>query len=146
MLKIENLKNKRYFDEKSIPEDVWVVLKASSALSVGEFRVFQIAYKEWFGKEADEDWIERYFVQYMFNDIVPPWVRHFAKRVLVLDANDELDANQFGIVRPGPATDAQKWRGIEAFAWVIGSLVTLILIAEMAGRFAELPCRFPPCG
>ena len=146
MLNIEKLKDKRFFDEKRIPDDVWVVLRASSALSVGEFRVFQIAYKEWFGKEADEDWIERYFVQYMFNDIVPQWVRHFAKRVLILDENGDLDANRFGIERPGPATNSQKWRGVEAFAWVIGSLLVLILIAEMAGRFAELPCRFPPCG
>ena len=59
MLNLEKLKDKRFFDEKRIPDDVWVVLRASSALSVGEFKVFQIAYKEWFGKEADEDWIER---------------------------------------------------------------------------------------
>ena len=97
MLNREKLRSKRYFDEKTIPEDVWAVLKASSALSVGEFRVFQIAYEQWYGEEGEEKAIENHFTSYMFNDIVPIWVRHFCTRVVRLDREDALDPSEFGV-------------------------------------------------
>ncbi|MCG8561482.1 MAG: hypothetical protein MI824_16910 [Hyphomicrobiales bacterium] len=139
-------KDRRYFDEKDIPDDVWSVLRTASVLNVGEFRVFQLAHKEWYAEEADEKTIERFFTQYMFNEIVPLWVRHFCQKVLRLEDEGMLDPAALGIVSPQQASREQKWRGVEATFWIFGSLLILIFIAEIASRISELACRFPPCG
>ncbi|MGI9384869.1 MAG: hypothetical protein ACR2PO_17085 [Methyloligellaceae bacterium] len=139
-------KDQRYFDEKDIPNDVWSVLRTASVLNVGEFRVFQIAHKEWYAEEADDKTIERFFTQYMFNEIVPLWVRHFCAKVLRLDEEGTLDPVALGVVSPHEASRDQKWRGVEAFFWIFGSLLILVFIAEIASRISDLKCGFPPCG
>lgn len=145
MLDLSKFKDRRYFDEKSIPNDVWAVLRTASILNVGEFRVFQIAYREWYGEDGDEQTIERFYTPYMFKEIVPLWVRHFCKRVQKWDEDGTLDPVELGIVAR-PSTSEQKWRGIEAFFWIFGSLLILILIADIAARISDLKCGFPPCG
>lgn len=139
-------KDRRYFDEKDIPDDVWSVLRTASVLNVGEFRVFQLAHKEWYAEEVDEKTIEGFFTQYMFNEIVPLWVRHFCQKVLRLEDEGALDPVALGVISPREASREQKWRGIEATFWIFGSLLILILIAEIASRISELKCGFPPCG
>jgi len=136
--------DKRYFDEDKIPDDVWSVLKTSSVLNVGEFRVFQIAYKEWFGEEVDEATIEGYFTPYMFKDIVPLWVRHFCTRVLQLDSDDRLDPREFGIVARR-ATLEQRNRGYEFILWLLIILAALFAVGKSAAQILKLQCMFPPC-
>ena len=126
MLKRSQCKEKRYFDEGRIPNDVWSVLKAASLLSVGEFRVFEIAYEQWYGERGEEKTIEKYFTSYMFNDIVPVWVRDFCKKIVKLDQDDVLDPAEFGIVRAA-ATMEQRNRGLEFIMLLILFLIDLRL-------------------
>ncbi len=135
---------RRYFDERKIPADVWAVIRASELLSVVEFRVFEIAYQDWYGEAGDEKMIEKYFADYMFNDIVPPWVRHFCKKVMKRDSEGELDPVDFGIVYK-PATRAQINKGLEAMMWIIGFMIVLFLIGEGTSQALWLQCMFPPC-
>jgi len=131
---------KQYFDE-DLAEDVRSVLDAAALLGIAEFRVFQIAYRAWFGEDTDEVTIERYFTPYMFQDAVPPWVRHFTARVLDADRQGVLDPAQFGIRRRA-ATAGQIHRGRMFALILVGSLATLWLLAEIA---AVGGCMFPPC-
>ena len=135
---------RRYFDEHKIPIDVWSVLRASSLLSVGEFRVFEIAYEDWYGESGEEKIIEKHFTGYMFNDIVPPWVRHFCKKVLTLDDEGELNPKDFGIVRKA-ATRQQFNKGLEAIMWLVAFMIVLFLIGEGSSQLLWLQCMFPPC-
>lgn len=139
-----NAHNRRFFDEKNIPSEVWYVLRTASLLSVGEFRVFEIAYRQWFDETGDEKTIERFFTPYMFNDVVPMWVGHFCKRVLKLDQEDVLEPAEFGIVTP-PPTRAQQIKGFEYLIWAVGTLLVLVLMAELAAQHMNLECMFPPC-
>lgn len=137
-------KDKLHFDEHKIPQDVRGVLRASALLSVGEFRVFEIAYEDWYGESGDESLIEKYFTGYMFNDIVPPWVRHFCKKILQLDDDGDLDPADFGIIN-APATTQQVNRGLEAIMWVTGAMIVLFVLGEGAAQVMRLQCMFPPC-
>lgn len=139
-----NPKQKRYFDEGRIPADVWSVLRASSLLSVGEFRVFEIAYAQWYGEDGDEKMIEKHFIRYMFNDVVPPWVRFFCKKILQLDNEDALDPAEFGIVHAS-ASLAQRNRGLEFIALLIAILIAFFYVGESAAKLLWLQCMFPPC-
>ncbi|QPC41831.1 hypothetical protein HW532_03335 [Kaustia mangrovi] len=136
----------RFFDEDTIPVDVMLVLKAASLLETGEFRVFEIAYRRWFGHAGEEKTIERYFVPYMFNDVVPQWVRHFARHVLELDRRHALDPRAFGLHPRPPNRDARR-RGALYAAWIVLFLAVLIAAARLgAGTFGDYDtCMLPPC-
>ena len=137
-------RQKRLVGEEDIPDDVWGVLRASALLEVGEFRVFEIAYQEGHGEAGEEKMIEQHFTGYMFNDIVPPWVRHFCKKVLKRDSEGTLDPADFGIEYK-IASRQQINKGLEAIMYIVGALIILFLLGESAGRVLQLQCMFPPC-
>lgn len=86
----------QYFDERLASEQ-WDLLEAAALLQVTEFRIFELAYKEWFGRRPRSHLIEKYFNNYMFNQIIPAWVTHFCRRVVTLGHAGELDPRDFGI-------------------------------------------------
>ncbi len=143
-MKSSKYQDRRFFDEDKIPSDVWSVLRASSVLSVGEFRIFEIAYEAWHGEAGEEKMIEEHFIGYMFNDIVPPWVRHFCKKVMKQDNEGSLDPEEFGIIRKA-ATTYQINKGLEAMMWIIGFMIVLFLVGEGTSQALWLQCMFPPC-
>lgn len=144
MLKKSHSDEKRFFDENRIPNDVWSVLRTASLLSVGEFRVFELAYEQWYGERGEEKAIEKYFTSYMFNDIVPIWVRHFCKKVVLLDREDALDPAEFGIVRPA-STRSQQNRGLEFIMALVLVMMVIFFVAENAAKLLKLQCTLPPC-
>ncbi|MFP4537139.1 MAG: hypothetical protein ACLFPA_02445 [Dichotomicrobium sp.] len=136
--------DRRYFDENSIPDDVWRVLRTASILSIAEFRVFEIAYHRWFGDFATEKTIERYFVPYMFEDRVPMWVRAFCSHVISKYNDDMLEPREFGIVPPSTSRE-QQVRGAEIAFWIVVGLVTLFLLSDAASQLLGTECMLPPC-
>jgi hypothetical protein len=141
----QKYQDKQYFDERKTPADVWAVLRASALLGISEFRLFHIAYRFWYGHEADEDQIERYFVPYMFRDMVPPWVRHFTNRVQTMDRDGTLDPSAFGI-RPRQATKADVQRGRLYAMYLVSALAVLYILAELSANALWLQqCYLPPC-
>jgi len=67
------------------------VARAADLLQVGEFQLLQLAHSDWFGRDLTADEADRLFASYMLHDRVPSWARHFARRVLALDAAGTLD-------------------------------------------------------
>lgn len=144
MLPSNRSTNRRYFDENSIPDDVWQVLRTASILNISEFRVFEIAYHRWFGNYATEEAIECYFVPYMFEDHVPMWVRAFCSHVMNEYECGTLELRHYGITPP-VSTWEQQLRGLEYLIWIIVALVVLFLFTDAASELLPNKCLFPPC-
>ena len=89
-----------YEREKLFRADLEKVASASKLLQIPEFRFFQIAYFQWHGREISENHLEYIFAAYMFEDIVPHWVRHLARTVISRNENGVIDPEDFHIERP----------------------------------------------
>jgi len=68
--------------EKKKLDDYQEVGIAASLLNVGEFNIFQTAYREWFGREPDNTIIERQFKTWLLDGLAPYWVRSFTRALL----------------------------------------------------------------
>ena len=78
------------------PPEYRDVIDAAQALGVREFDFFRIAYRRWWGHDANPKKLEKVFVSYMFHQVVPPWVRQFSRDVLRQAAAGELDPQALG--------------------------------------------------
>ena len=140
------LTNYTHFDEKEIRPDIRIVLEAAAILDITEWDLFHLAYRRWHGRRADDEMMEPFFVAYMFQKVVPVWVRHFSRLVERLDTRGELDANKLG-VKFLPRSRHMVSRGMR-YAVTIGLVVfALVVFAEFASQFLRLSekCMFPPC-
>ena len=80
-------------------EDTRAVVQASEALGLREFDLFRLAHFRWFGHDATEKAIEAAFADYMFQEQVPPWVRHLCRDILTRQSLDLLDPVELGVDR-----------------------------------------------
>lgn len=76
------------------------VPEAAEILAIGEFELFRLAHRWWHDSDADDALIDRAFGDYLLHGDVPPWVRHYCRRVLMLAAVGQLDPADFGVERP----------------------------------------------
>ncbi|MDJ0948077.1 MAG: hypothetical protein QNJ94_04070 [Alphaproteobacteria bacterium] len=87
------------------------VAHASELLEIGEFELFELAYRQWYGRTAHPKAIERQFVGYMFGKEPPAWVRHFVREVLTLQQDGQLDPGAYGLSRaPAEETSSEAVR------------------------------------
>ncbi len=71
------------------------VVIVSNVLTVSEFEVFRIAYRQWFGVEAADQDLHQSFTRYIFSRQMPHWVRHFCATILSLHRSGSLEAHEF---------------------------------------------------
>lgn len=64
--------------------DCQEVLGAAKVLDVTEFRLFEVAYQDWFGYSGAEGELEKIYAMYWFTGVVPSWVRHYCRQILTL--------------------------------------------------------------
>ena len=76
------------------------VPEAAEVLAIGEFELFRHAHRWWHDADGDDALIDRAFSDYLVHEEVPPWVRHYCRRVLILAAVGQLDPADFGVERP----------------------------------------------
>lgn len=120
------------------------VLKTAALLDIGEFDVFRIAYVQWHGRNPSDALLEPFFARYLFDSVVPVWVRHFARTVLQLANEGRLDPEQFGIKKllASPEMVSRGMRYMVIIITVLGALFTLAIFTAQV----LLPnCYFPPC-
>ncbi len=134
----------RYMDE-SLPEDVEDVLQLSAMLEVREYDFFDLAYRWWFGRAPNNRILERHFIRYMFNKIVPYWVRDYCRMIAVLQSQGMLTKEKIGISRLPDATPQSVRAGLRYFVMLLIAMGLLVLIAELTVQFRVMPCMFPPC-
>lgn len=130
-----------------VSADVVVVLDASAALEITEFRLFELAWRDWFGRHPDERRLERCFAAYMFADRVPFWVRSFARRILDLDARGQLDPRSFGIWRRLPSTRMRFLVKLYCAALLLLFLLLSAAAMNLDDKILSFysGCYFPPC-
>ena len=132
-----------------LPAHIQAVLDTAALLDITEFRVFELAYVNWYGRKADARQIEPLFVDYMFNDAVPPWVGQFTRKILrAYNHRDqgEVDRGALGL-QPVTRQAHHATRGAWYLLSLTLSLALLIILAnsavEVLSFFKE--CYFPPC-
>jgi hypothetical protein len=140
--KLRKYERKKYFDE-DIPADIEEVLDVAAELDIQEFDVFHLAYAWWHGKRGTDAKIEPFFVKYMFNDVVPHWVRQFTRMALQLKNEGRLQPKTFGIHTP-PADTTSIVKGIR-FGIILVAILTTLIVAAQLTQSALGRCMFPPC-
>ena len=83
-------------------DDAQTILWCAEILQKSEFEVFEMAYLAWYREEPDTRQLERIFAGYMFDEVVPFWVRQFTRTTL--DAHDGWGPADE--IRVGPYLDA----------------------------------------
>ncbi len=68
-------------------DDSQAVLWSAEILGKSEFEVFETAYQAWYRETPDVTRLERIFAGYMFDEVVPFWVRQFTRTTL--EAHDD---------------------------------------------------------
>ncbi len=69
------------------------IADAANLLQIGEFQILQIAYAEWHGSNLTGPGLDQMFKAYMLEGVVPPWARHFARKVIDQARAGEIDIN-----------------------------------------------------
>jgi hypothetical protein len=132
------------FRRDRTPPDVQAVVDASNLLAVSEFRLFEIAYANWYGVEGDSNAIEHQFLPYMFQERVPHYVRAFTRKVRGLEKTGSLDPGEFGI-EPEDRTVRGVLRGVFYSLFIVASVTVLVLLAKVTAERLGVECMFPPC-
>ena len=73
-------------------------------LHISEFRLFELAYKEWFGDYASESELELAYIPYLFSGSVPCWVRQFTRNIRHL-------SNEAGVIHQGSVHQVCRPKG-----------------------------------
>jgi hypothetical protein len=135
-----------FWSREPIPPDVGEILQTAALLEITEFRVFDLAYAAWFGRQADDATLEPYFIAYMFEETVPYWVRHFTRGVLARAQGGDTDPTRYGL--PIPQAPPRAVINGTLVMLVVAAAVTLLLLVVI--QWGNLPtflksCYFPPC-
>jgi hypothetical protein len=80
-------------------DDAQAVLWSAEILEKSEFEVFEMAYQSWYRETPDVNRLERIFAEYMFDEIVPFWVRQFTRATLEAHHNwsrdEEMEVGEY---------------------------------------------------
>lgn len=105
------------------------VPEAAEVLAIGEFELFRLAHRWWHEADCDDALLDRAFNEYLMHETVPPWVRHYCRRVLILAAVGQLDPADFGV-------DGPSVRRFSTAEQRFGSAVTLLAFVVYLMFFA----------
>ena len=70
------------------------IVEAANILQVGEFQLLQLAYRDRYSEDLPEEQFDQLFHSYAIDGIVPPWARHYARKIVSEDQSGQLDYNQ----------------------------------------------------
>lgn len=80
-----------------MPADGRAVLDASAVLEISEHRLFELAYRRWYGREDSRRVVDGAFGRYLFQMDAPFWVRQFCRDVLRRSRAGDLSPGDFGV-------------------------------------------------
>jgi hypothetical protein len=110
-----------------------LVLRASALLDIREFDFFVLAHNWWFGRGPDMSALERVFAAYMFKQIVPAWVRQYAREVMHLDQEDRAGRTRLGLHSlPDNAAPPRHGRLLVAITAAVFSLFYLAILESVS--------------
>jgi len=112
-------------NESAVIDDARQVEEAAAILNVSEFRLFELAYEDWFGVLAKEHKLESEYMPYVVCGTVPCWLRHFSRKTLQL-------CDEAGFFLPSLSVHANKLdsaiRSIEVWSFILFLSVIATLV------------------
>ena len=134
------------FQYEDMPADCVLVANTAGLLEITEFRLFQLAFGDWYGREIRDYEAEDYFTAFMYYDRVPFWVRRFCHKIQDLREEGHLEPGNFGIKPERFEYRLLRW-AVAAVSIMFASLVILIFLANTAVDLMPFlkECYFPPC-
>ena len=108
-------------------DDAEAVAFAAGLLDISEFRLFEIAYVEWFGNEATEEAIDGFFGSYLKSGLVPFWVRNMVRTIICEYRKGNLTPSRFGIDQPYLSRSKRR------LGWILVGLFYLLVFAIIWG-------------
>ncbi len=129
------------------PPDFGDVIKAAEVLSISEYDFFHLAFRRWSGHEPEDEALERAFVNYMFHQAVPTWVRHFSRDVLARETADDLNFAELGALEYRQRLPPARHGGL--YIGLMGAMMVLYSVALMGVTYdpetsAPMPCSGGP--
>ncbi len=122
-----------------------VVISAANQLQVGEFQLLQLAYRDWYDKDLPEAMVARLFKSYMLKDEVPPWARHYARRILELWESGELDDNAPAFHRYDYDYHTSVPRGVQRFCVAVAGILFAVFGGiYISSRVVDSPTSILP--
>lgn len=89
------LRSSNSLETHSVYANPKTVVVVSNRLSITEYEVFRIAYRQWFGVDATDKDLKKVFIRYIFENQLPHWVRHFCIKVVRLHESGKLEVQEF---------------------------------------------------
>lgn len=134
------------FQYDDTPADCVLVAETAGLLEITEFHLFQLAFKEWYGREIRDYEAESYFSDFMYFDRVPFWVRRFCHRILNLHEAGKLNPCDYGIMPERFEYRLLRW-AVRGVTVVLAVFILLLFLANTAGDLMPFlkECYFPPC-
>ena len=83
--------------DEFLARDEELVFEARTLLGLLDFEFFRVAWRNWHGGEPDDRRLEPGFVTFLFKQLAPDYVRHFARLVLRQAAAGQFDPAAFGV-------------------------------------------------
>jgi hypothetical protein len=118
-------------------DDALALVRTADRLAVSEYRVFELAYRNWYGRVPEAEFLTQAYGRYLNRTELPLWVRDFTRRV---DAG--IDHCPLPVERPPLVRITVALAFVLAMA---GIMVLLVLLALRAQEQLALNCALPPC-
>ena len=134
------------FQYDDTPADCVLVAETAGLLEITEFRLFQLAFKEWYGREIRDYEAEDYFTDFMYFDRVPFWVRRFCHRIQNLHEVGRLNPRDYGIMPEQFEYRLLRW-AVRGVTVLLAVFIMLLFLANTVGDLMPFlkECYFPPC-
>lgn len=113
-----------FFNENTpSDDDAEQVYYIASVLNVSEFRLFELAYDDWFGETGSEMILEAAYMSYVVCGVTPIWVRNYARKTRQL-------CDEAGMYLPQSAvlSDAHPVLNRENAILTLGLFLILLLL------------------
>lgn len=129
------------------PEPDWLqVAETAGLLDVSEFELFDLAYRDWYGRAAAPAELERNFARFMFQDVVPFWLRRYCRRIRRPIRHGP--AARGSLPTPAGRLPARPRRWLLLVAvWLLLLPTVLVLLVQCSSDLMPFlsECYFPPC-
>lgn len=127
-----------------------LVAEAANRLDVGEFQVFQLAYEAWHGNQLDPQRLETIFFDYLMKNKIPPWARHYARKIIEQGEAGELDYHDPHYHRfdaKSMNTESRQTGLLKAGAviFIVIAFFGASMFLMRGKSYDDFPCHFPPC-
>jgi hypothetical protein len=141
ILSIESLSDRRFtmlatqceYMGMVFQDEAEAVSFVAGLLEISEFRLFEMAYENWFGSEATEKAIDGFFGNYLKSGFIPFWLRNMVRTIICEYRKGNLTPSRFGIDQRYVSPSRNK------IGWILMGLFYFLVFAIVYGSATFQP-------